>query len=111
MCRPVGWPSTSSHGFAIARTSRRVCCDFGRRNIEWTEATWNPVTGCTKISQGCKNCYAERMAKRLRAMDSDRYRNEFAVTLHPDLVDAPKRWRAPRLVFVNSMSDLVRRGR
>src|SRR6266511_81392 len=77
-----------------------------RSNIEWTELTWNPVTGCTKISQGCKNCYAERMAKRLHAMGSDRYRNKFAVTLHPDLVDAPRRWRMPRLVFVNSMSDL-----
>jgi protein gp37 len=77
-----------------------------RSNIEWTESTWNPVTGCTKISQGCKNCYAERMAKRLHAMGSERYRNKFAVTLHPDLVEMPKRWRAPRLVFVNSMSDL-----
>jgi protein gp37 len=75
-------------------------------SIEWTEMTWNPVTGCTKISQGCKNCYAERMARRLRAMGSERYRNEFAVTLHPDLVEAPKRWRSPRVVFVNSMSDL-----
>jgi len=77
-----------------------------RSNIEWTEMTWNPVTGCTKISQGCKNCYAERMARRLRAMGSDRYRNGFTVTLHPDLVDTPKRWRSPRLMFVNSMSDL-----
>jgi len=77
-----------------------------RSNIEWTESTWNPVTGCTKISQGCKNCYAERMAKRLHAMGSERYRNKFAVTLHPDLVEMPKHWRAPRLVFVNSMSDL-----
>src|SRR2546421_4790029 len=77
-----------------------------RSNIEWTELTWNPVTGCTKISQGCKNCYAERMAKRLHAMGSERYRNKFDVTLHPDLVDLPKRWRSPRLVFVNSMSDL-----
>jgi len=68
--------------------------------------TWNPVTGCTKISQGCKNCYAERMARRLRAMGSDRYRNAFAVTLQPDLLEAPKRWRSPRLIFVNSMSDL-----
>ena len=75
-------------------------------SIEWTEMTWNPVTGCTKLSQGCKNCYAERMAKRLHAMGSDRYRNQFAITLHPDLVDAPKRWRAPRTIFVNSMSDL-----
>jgi protein gp37 len=68
--------------------------------------TWNPVTGCTKISQGCKHCYAERMAKRLTAMGSDRYRNGFRVTLHPDLLDVPHKWRQPRVVFVNSMSDL-----
>ncbi|HYL89157.1 MAG TPA: phage Gp37/Gp68 family protein [Burkholderiales bacterium] len=77
-----------------------------RSNIEWTEMTWNPVTGCTKISQGCKNCYAERMAKRLKAMGSGRYRAGFEVTLHPDLLDVPRRWRQPRSVFVNSMSDL-----
>ena len=77
-----------------------------RSAIEWTEMTWNPVTGCTKISQGCKHCYAERMAKRLKAMDSSRYTNGFRVTLHPDLLDAPRRWRQPRVVFVNSMSDL-----
>ena len=75
-------------------------------HIEWTEMTWNPVTGCTKISQGCKNCYAERMAKRLKAMGMERYRNGFAVTLHDDLVDLPRKWKKPRLVFVNSMSDL-----
>lgn len=74
--------------------------------IEWTEMTWNPVTGCTKISQGCKHCYAERMAKRLKAMGNGRYRNEFRVTLHPDLLDLPRRWKESRLVFVNSMSDL-----
>jgi protein gp37 len=68
--------------------------------------TWNPVTGCTKISQGCKNCYAERMAKRLTAMGSLRYANGFQVALHPDLLDAPRRWRQARVVFVNSMSDL-----
>jgi protein gp37 len=68
--------------------------------------TWNPVTGCTKISQGCKNCYAERMAKRLKAMGSERYRDGFRVTLHPDLLEMPRRWRQPRTVFVNSMSDL-----
>jgi len=68
--------------------------------------TWNPVTGCTKVSQGCKHCYAERMARRLEAMGSDRYRNGFQVTLHPDLLDVPRRWRQPRVVFVNSMSDL-----
>jgi len=77
-----------------------------RSNIEWTEMTWNPVTGCTKISQGCKHCYAERMARRLEAMGSDRYRNGFNVTLHPDLLDVPRRWRQARIVFVNSMSDL-----
>jgi len=75
-------------------------------NIEWTEFTWNPVTGCIKVSQGCKNCYAERMAKRLKAMGSDRYIRGFKPTLHWDLVDAPLRWKKPRLVFVNSMSDL-----
>jgi protein gp37 len=75
-------------------------------NIEWTEMTWNPVTGCTKVSQGCKNCYAERMTKRLTAMGSDRYRNGFRVTLHPDSLDAPRKWKQGRVVFVNSMSDL-----
>src|SRR5262249_2303502 len=74
--------------------------------IEWTEMTWNPVTGCRKISQGCKHCYAERMAKRLQAMRQDRYRNGFEPTLHPDLIDLPRQWKRPRVVFVNSMSDL-----
>ncbi len=74
--------------------------------IEWTEVTWNPVTGCTKVSQGCKHCYAERMAGRLEAMGVERYRNGFEVTLQPDLLDAPTKWRRPRCVFVNSMSDL-----
>ncbi len=75
-------------------------------SIEWTDNTWNPVTGCNKVSQGCKHCYAERMAKRLQAMGVERYRNGFEVTLHPDLLDLPKRWKQPRVVFVNSMSDL-----
>jgi protein gp37 len=75
-------------------------------NIEWTEMTWNPVTGCLKISRGCKHCYAERMAKRLRAMGAVRYRNGFEPTLHEDLVDLPRRWKKPRIIFVNSMSDL-----
>lgn len=75
-------------------------------SIEWTHWTWNPVTGCTKVSQGCKNCYAERMAKRLTLMGSPRYVNGFRVTLHHDLIDLPRKWRSPRLVFVNSMSDL-----
>ena len=75
-------------------------------SIEWTEATWNPVTGCTKISSGCRHCYAERMAKRLQAMGQDRYRNAFKVTLQPDTLEIPLRWKRPRMIFVNSMSDL-----
>jgi protein gp37 len=75
-------------------------------SIEWTDATWNPVTGCTKVSAGCKNCYALRMAKRLHAMGQDRYRNEFGVTLQYDLLEQPSKWRTPRRIFVNSMSDL-----
>ncbi|MBI4028009.1 MAG: phage Gp37/Gp68 family protein [Verrucomicrobia bacterium] len=75
-------------------------------SIEWTQATWNPVTGCSKVSAGCKNCYAERLVARLQAMGNARYRNGFKVTLHPDLIELPKRWREPRLIFVNSMSDL-----
>jgi len=75
-------------------------------HIEWTESTWNPVTGCSKVSQGCKNCYAERLAKRLQAMGNPRYANGFQVTLHPDLLDLPHQWSRPRSIFVNSMSDL-----
>lgn len=74
--------------------------------IEWTESTWNPVSGCTKISTGCLNCYAERMAKRLKAMGQARYKDGFKVTLHPEALDEPYRWKKPRVVFVNSMSDL-----
>ncbi|PYM22177.1 MAG: hypothetical protein DMD80_29160 [Candidatus Rokuibacteriota bacterium] len=74
--------------------------------IEWTDATWNPVTGCTKISPGCKNCYAERLALRLQAMGNPRYRSGFDLTLHEDQLDLPLRWRQPRRIFVNSMSDL-----
>ena len=75
-------------------------------NIEWTEATWNPVTGCTKVSAGCKNCYAERLALRLRAMGNHRYRRGFRVTLHEDALDLPRSWKIPRRIFVNSISDL-----
>jgi protein gp37 len=74
--------------------------------IEWTESTWNPLTGCTKISPGCKHCYAERMAKRLHAMGQPRYANEFRLTLHEDAIDIPLQWRNPQTIFVNSMSDL-----
>jgi protein gp37 len=75
-------------------------------SIEWTESTWNPVTGCSKVSPGCKNCYAERMSKRLKAMGSFRYRNGFKVTLQEDIVELPLEWKQPRVIFVNSMSDL-----
>jgi protein gp37 len=75
-------------------------------SIEWTDATWNPVTGCTKISPGCKHCYAERIANRLQLMGQHRYRNGFRLTLQPDLLNQPLRWKEPKLVFVNSMSDL-----
>jgi protein gp37 len=78
--------------------------------IEWTESTWNPVTGCTKISRGCQHCYAERMAIRLQAMGQARYRNGFRLTLHPEALELPLRWRQPQMVFVNSMSDLFHRG-
>ena len=75
-------------------------------SIEWTETTWNPVTGCTKISDGCKHCYAERMAARLQAMGVEKYRNGFDITIHESALEAPLRWKKPRIVFVNSMSDL-----
>jgi protein gp37 len=84
-------------------------------SIEWTEATWNPVTGCDRISSGCDNCYALTLAKRLKAMGAEKYQNDgdprtsgpgFAVTTHPHALDQPHRWRSPKVVFVNSMSDL-----
>jgi len=75
-------------------------------HIEWTDATWNPVTGCTKISPGCKYCYAERFAKRLQAMGKERYKDGFKLTLQPDVIELPLHWRKPRRIFVNSMSDL-----
>ena len=74
--------------------------------IEWTESTWNPVTGCTKVSPGCAHCYAERMAKRLQAMGQPNYARGFRVTLHEEALDLPLRWKRPQMVFVNSMSDL-----
>ena len=78
-------------------------------SIEWTHSTWNPVTGCTKISPGCKNCYAERMARRLKAMGQPNYANGFRVTTHDSALDLPLQWRQPRTIFVNSMSDLFHR--
>jgi protein gp37 len=74
--------------------------------IEWTESTWNPLTGCNKVSPGCKHCYAERMAKRLQAMGLEKYRNGFQLTLHPEALEEPLRWSKPQMIFVNSMSDL-----
>ncbi|WP_340075837.1 phage Gp37/Gp68 family protein [Leptobacterium sp. I13] len=74
--------------------------------IEWTEATWNPSTGCNKVSSGCKNCYAETMAKRLQAMGTPGYENGFEFTLMPERLDAPKKVKKPTKFFVNSMSDL-----
>jgi protein gp37 len=75
-------------------------------SIEWTESTWNPVTGCTKISAGCAHCYAERMALRLQAMRQANYANGFKVTIHDHALDLPLRWRKSQMIFVNSMSDL-----
>ncbi|MGX7823547.1 DUF5131 family protein [Actinokineospora sp. 24-640] len=87
----------------------------GRSTIEWTEVTWNPTTGCDRISAGCDNCYALALAKRLKAMGTEKYQTDgdprtsgpgFGVALHPDTLDQPYHWRSPRVVFVNSMSDL-----
>jgi protein gp37 len=84
-------------------------------SIEWTQATWNPTTGCDKVSAGCDNCYALTLAKRLKAMGAEKYQNDgdprtsgpgFGITVHSDALDLPYTWRTPRLVFVNSMSDL-----
>jgi protein gp37 len=75
-------------------------------NIEWTESTWNPTTGCTKISTGCKNCYAERFSYRLKAMGNPNYANGFEITTHEHALIIPTKWKKPRNVFVNSMSDL-----
>lgn len=79
---------------------------MSKSKIEWTEVTWNPVTGCSKISPGCDNCYAERMAKRLKAMGQKNYKNEFEVTCHPHVVEIPLQWKKSKRIFVCSMSDL-----
>lgn len=79
---------------------------MNKTKIQWTEMTWNPITGCTKISEGCLNCYAARMAKRLKAMGNPRYINEFQVTVHEDLLEVPLGIKQPKMIFVNSMSDL-----
>ncbi|MEQ8201916.1 MAG: DUF5131 family protein [Syntrophomonadaceae bacterium] len=77
-----------------------------KSKIEWTERTWNPVTGCSRISSGCQNCYAAKMAIRLKAMGSRKYHNGFDVTMHEDCLEEPLKIRKPSLIFVNSMSDL-----
>ena|ERR1035437_3662349 len=79
---------------------------MAQSSIEWTDATWNPVTGCTKISPGCKHCYAERMANRLKLMGQTNYRNGFEITLQPHMLELPLKWKTPKRIFVNSMSDL-----
>jgi len=79
---------------------------MARSTIEWTESTWNPVTGCTKVSPGCANCYAERMARRLQAMGQPNYSRGFELTVHEHVLEAPLRWKRPQMIFVNSMSDL-----
>jgi len=77
-----------------------------KTSIEWTESTWNPITGCNKISPGCKNCYAERMAKRLKTMGSPNYADGFKLSLHEHVLELPLTWKKPQIIFVNSMSDL-----
>ena len=79
---------------------------MAQSSIEWTESTWNPVTGCDDASPGCENCYARRMAHRLKAMGAYNYRNGFQVTLQPQMLDRPLKWRKPQRIFVNSMSDM-----
>lgn len=79
---------------------------MAQSSIEWTEMTWNPTTGCTKISAGCKFCYAEVMSKRLKAMGVEKYRDAFKVRIHPEALSIPYTWKSSKVVFVNSMSDL-----
>lgn len=79
---------------------------MSKSKIQWTESTWNPVTGCTKISAGCQNCYAEVMARRLKAMGQEKYNNGFKVTLHPESLDEPQKVKKPTMFFVCSMADL-----
>lgn len=77
--------------------------------IEWTESTWNPITGCTKLTTGCKYCYAEVMANRLQAMGQEKYKNGFQLALHPETLNEPYNWKKPKMIFVNSMSDLFQK--
>ncbi|MEZ4691169.1 MAG: phage Gp37/Gp68 family protein [Ignavibacteria bacterium] len=79
---------------------------MSKSSIEWTQMTWNPTTGCNKVSAGCKFCYALTMSKRLKAMGQKKYENSFKLTIHPDTLEIPYTWKNPKTVFVNSMSDL-----
>src|SRR5438045_1920318 len=79
---------------------------MAQTSIEWTEMTWNPTTGCNKLSAGCKFCYAEVMSRRLKAMGVEKYENGFELTMHEDELNTPYTWKKPKIVFVNSMSDL-----
>jgi protein gp37 len=79
---------------------------MSKSKIQWTERTWNPVTGCSKVSEGCRHCYAETMAKRLQGMGQQRYANAFSLTIHPDALDEPKQVKKPSMFFVCSMADL-----
>jgi protein gp37 len=108
-------PAHTGEALCITCCSRKVPAMADRSTIEWTEATWNPTTGCDQVSPGCDNCYALTLAKRLKAMGSAKYQLDgdpctsgpgFRLTVHPDTLDTPRRWREPRLIFVNSMSDL-----
>lgn len=114
--RPRRRPGTTNGPLSTTGAARAVGCTVADQSaIEWTGATWNPVTGCDRVSPGCANCYALTLAKRLKAMGQAKYQRDghpatsgpgFGVTLHPEALGIPYRWRAPRLVFVNSMSDL-----
>jgi protein gp37 len=79
---------------------------MAKSSIEWTDSSWNPLTGCTKVSPGCKHCYAERMARRLHAMGQPNYAKGFELTVHEHVVEAPLSWKKPQVIFVNSMSDM-----
>ena len=92
----------------MGQTSSKECQKhMAHSTIEWTERTWNPTTGCTKVSQGCKFCYAEAFTRRLQAMGVEKYADGFAVRKHPEVLHEPKSWRKSSVVFVNSMSDLL----
>lgn len=90
----------------MAQSCNEVIVLADQSKIEWTEATWNPVTGCSKISAGCQHCYAERLAHRLHAMGNPQYIHAFTPTMHEQMLGLPMRWKRPRMIFVNSMSDL-----